>query len=316
MKILVVGGAGFIGSHVVDLYIDNGHEVHVVDDLSTGKKGNIHPRAKFHHLDIYNDQEALTHLIQSEKFEIINHHAAQKSVPASMENPIIDAQINIMGTLNLLESAVEHGVKKFIFASSGGTLAGDISKIPTSEVDTPVLVSPYAISKYTLEKYLDFYYQHHGLNYTVLRYANVYGPRQVPDGECGVVSIFLENFMQGKPSKIYTFPHMPSGATRDYIFVKEVARVNLLVLDDGDNQVFNIGTGVETSTESVYQILQDGLKCYVPCIKEPKRKGDLERVSLNCDQAFKQLGWRYQTSLQQGLMETIYSVLERKIECK
>lgn len=303
MKILVVGGAGFIGSHVVDLYINEGHDVVVVDDLSTGKLENINPKAHFYQLNICTDEIALKDLMLSENFDIINHHAAQKSVPASVEDPITDAQINIIGTLHLLRNSVECGVKKFIFASSGGVLAGN--RIPSVEKDAPLLLSPYAISKFVVEKYLEFYRNQYDLTYTVLRYANVYGPRQLPQGECGVVSIFLENLLKGKSSKIYTFPDMLEGATRDYVYVRDVAEANLLALNLGDNQIFNIGTGIEITTEYLYKNVQSLLGKDIPIVIESERSGDLKRVALDCSHAMNQLGWKPYVDLFQGLKETI-----------
>lgn len=305
MKILVVGGAGFVGSHVVDLYINEGHEVVVVDNLSTGKIENINPNARYYKFDICIDKGTIEELMLSENFDIVNHHAAQKSVPASVKDPITDAEINIMGTLHLLRCSVKSGIKKFIFISSGGVLVGD--RVPSIEMDNPQLSSPYAISKYVVERYLEFYRVHHDLTYTVLRYANVYGSRQLPHGECGVVAIFLRNLLQGKSSKIYTFPDMMGGATRDYVYVSDVARANLLALDRGDNQIFNIGTGIETSTESLYNTMQDLLNKDFPITFEAERSGDLKRVVLNCNLAMSQLGWKYQTDVIQGLIETIRS---------
>lgn len=308
MKILVVGGAGFIGSHVVDLYIKEGHEVVIIDDLSKGKKQNVNPKAKFVPLNICTDQLALRELFQTEKFEIVNHHAAQKSVPNSIKDPVTDADINIIGTLNLLQNAVKYCVKKFIFSSSGGALAGDIGKMPTTEEDEPRLMTPYAISKYSIENYLSFYHQRYGLTFTVLRYANVYGPRQHADGESGVVAIFLQNLMEDKKSTIYISKGMTQGATRDYIFVKDVALANRSVLNKGDNQIFNIGTGIETTTESIYRILETQLNKNIPIIRKLDNTGALNRVSLDCTRAKEILGWEYKTDLNTGLQKTIESI--------
>lgn len=244
MKILVTGGAGFIGSHVVDAYIEHGYEVVVIDNLSNGKVEHINKKSKFMNIDIIKDKRWLETIFQEEKFDLVNHHAAQKSVVSSMQNPTFDAHSNIIASLYLLENATRYGVKKFIFISSGGALSNDQNQIPSPEHIQPKFESPYAISKYTIEKYLEFYHTNFGLTYTILRYANVYGPRQTPDGESGVVPIFLRNLLAGKPSVIYTFPDMPRGATRDYVYITDVVEANMLALYKGDNQILNIGTGI------------------------------------------------------------------------
>ena len=265
MKILVTGGAGFIGSTVVDAYIAAGHDVVVVDNLDSGRMENVNPQAKFYLMDVRSPD--LKKVFELEKIDVINHHAAQKSVPHSVEDPILDAQINILGILNLLELAVEYGVKRVIFSSTGGALLGDAEVIPTPEESPVQTISPYAITKYTSEKSLEFYRLTHGLTYVVLRYANVYGPRQIAEGECGVTPIFLDNLLNDRPSKLYAYPDMPDGCTRDYVYVGDVARANVLALEKGDNLIFNIGTG-RRFPPARFRYLQQRRKYDVPLIPQ------------------------------------------------
>lgn len=304
MKIMVTGGAGFIGSAVVDAYIAEGHDVVVVDNLDSGRIENINPKAKFYLMDVRSKD--LRKVFELEKIDVINHHAAQKSVPHSVEDPILDAEINVLGILNLLELAVEFEVKRFIFSSTGGALLGDAEVIPTPE-DAPVqTISPYAITKLISEKYLEFYRITHGLTYVVLRYANVYGPRQIAEGECGVTPIFLDNLLNDRPSKLYAYADMPDGCTRDYVYVGDVARANVLALEKGDNLIFNIGTGKEVSTGQVYRYLQEATGKYdVPLIPAGERVGDLRRSALDITRAREVLGWEPQVDFPTGIKETV-----------
>ncbi len=304
MKIMVTGGAGFIGSAVVDAYIAEGHDVVVVDNLDSGRIENINPKAKFYLMDVRSKD--LRKVFELEKIDVINHHAAQKSVPHSLEDPILDAEINVLGILNLLELAVEFEVKRFIFSSTGGALLGDAEVIPTPE-DAPVqTISPYAITKLISEKYLEFYRITHGLTYVVLRYANVYGPRQIAEGECGVTPIFLDNLLNDRPSKLYAYADMPDGCTRDYVYVGDVARANVLALEKGDNLIFNIGTGKEVSTGQVYRYLQEATGKYdVPLIPAGERVGDLRRSALDITRAREVLGWEPQVDFPTGIKETV-----------
>ncbi|OGW52366.1 MAG: UDP-glucose 4-epimerase, partial [Nitrospirae bacterium RBG_13_43_8] len=234
MKILVTGGAGFIGSHVVDGYIAKGHEVIVVDNLVTGKRKNLNVAAKFYLMDIRSD--LLKVVFEIERPEIVNHHAAQPSVPASMKNPLFDEEVNIGGIINLLECSVKYSAKKVIFSSSGGAIYGEAETIPTSEVYQPRPLSPYAISKLASEHYLNCYRSHYGLDFTTLRYANVYGPRQVPHGEAGVVAIFMEKFLRGEIPTVYQYEEEPGGMMRDYCYVEDVARANLFAVERGSGE--------------------------------------------------------------------------------
>ena len=253
MKILVTGGAGFIGSNVVDGFIQAGHEVLVVDNLLTGKRSNVNPEARFHEMDIRSPD--MNELIERDRPDILCHHAAQISVPNSVSNPIEDAEINIIGLLNLLESAVKHKVKKVIFISSGGAIYGEASEFPTSESCLPKPFSPYAVSKYSSEHYLAYYKHEYGLHYTVLRYANIYGPRQIPRAEAGVVAIFMDNLIQGKSSVLNHFPDDDEGMVRDYCYVGDVVKANLDAIEKGSGDCFNIGTGVGTKTLILYNII-------------------------------------------------------------
>lgn len=301
MKILVTGGAGFIGSHVVDAYIADGHEVIVVD-LPTCKRENLNPKAKLYLTDIRSD--ALERIFEIERPDIVNHHAAQKSVPKSVKHPKLDADVNILGLLNLLENSVRYGVRKVIFISSGGALAGDGRLIPTPEDMEPIMMSPYAISKYVGEKYLQFYSLTYGMCYTSLRYANVYGPRQVPDGECGVIPIFMNNLSQSKTSTIYTNEDMPKGTTRDFVYVEDVARANVLAIEKGNYRILNIGSGVELHIEDLYVQIEEILDIHIPLNRTSVRVGDPRRSVLDCRRAQEVLGWTPLVGLREGLQRT------------
>ncbi|TCS94885.1 NAD-dependent epimerase/dehydratase family protein [Hazenella coriacea] len=304
MKIFVIGGAGFIGSHVVDTYIQAGHEVVVLDNFRSGNRQQIHHQAKVYEVDIYRDQEYLESIFENEQPDIVNNHAAQKSVPDSVKDPITDAQINIMGPLHLLELCVQNGVKKFIFSSSGGALASETENIPTTEEGEPQLISPYAISKFILEKYLRFYYLTYGLQYTVLRYANVYGPRQVGEGDCGAIPIFMDNLVNHRPSYLFAYSDMPKGTTRDYVYVEDVAKANLLALHKGNQAILNIGTGQEMYTEDLYELIQEVVMKRIPLIRETERIGDVKRSALDSIKAKNILGWESKTDLKEGLLKT------------
>lgn len=304
MKIFVVGGAGFIGSHIVDTYIQAGHEVIVIDNFRSGNHQQIHNQAKVYEVDISRDHEYLEAIFRDEQPDLVNNHAAQKSVPDSVKDPITDAQINIMGSLHLLELCVQYGVKKFIFSSSGGALASQSEPIPTTEEGESQLISPYAISKFILEKYLNFYYLTYGLQYTVLRYANVYGPRQVGEGDCGAIPIFMDNLVNDHPSLLFAYSDMPKGTTRDYVYVEDVAEANLLALHKGEQAILNIGTGQEVYTEELYELIQEVVGKRIPLIRDTERVGDVRRSALDYTKAEKILGWKPKTELKDGLIKT------------
>jgi len=303
MKILITGGAGFIGSHVADACLEAGHQVVVVDDLSSGNLANLNPAVKFYQLDIRDP--ALDEVFAAEKPDVVNHHAAQISVPRSITEPLLDAQINILGLVNVLENCVKHHIKKVIFISTGGAIYGEAEEYPTTEDYPPQPLSVYAINKFAGENYLRFYQHQYGLEYTVLRYANVFGPRQIAQGEAGVVSIFVEKLLQDSAPTIYAYPDDPEGMIRDYVYVKDVVRANLAVLDRGSNEVFNIGTCEETTTSQLYKTILWQLGKKIQPLKGPARKGDLRRSMLDNSKAFKELGWSPIYSLEDGIRETV-----------
>ena len=311
MKILVTGGAGFIGSNVVDGYIRAGHQVSVVDNLFTGKLSNLNPSAKFHQVDVRSGE--IGKIIEEDKPDVINHHAAQISVPASVEDPLLDADINIKGLLNLLEQAVTHRVKKVIFISSGGAIYGEATEYPTTEFYPPRPLSPYAIAKFCSEYYLAYYKHQYGLEYTVLRYANIYGPRQIPHGEAGVVAIFMNNLLAGQRSILNHFSEEPAGMVRDYCYVGDVVEANLAALSQGDGDFFNIGTGKGTKTLELFRTIYQAVKEIKPDLpleladpmRQQARPGDLKQSCLVVEKAKKILGWASVTPLAEGIRRTL-----------
>ena len=297
MRILVTGGAGFIGSHIADAYVAGGHRVTILDNLSTGKRGNINPRARFVKGNIRD--KGLARLFKRERFDVVNHHAAQMDVRRSVEDPVFDASVNVMGLLNLLDLSRQNGVKKFIFAASGGTYYGECTR-PAREEDPPQPLSPYGVTKLAGEHYIRAYGALHGLTFTVLRYGNVYGPRQDPHGEAGVVAIFCRRLLAGEPAFIYgTGKQM-----RDYVFVRDVARANVAALSKGEGESVNIGMGKAADVNRLFKILS---ACHGgPAIseKKPPRAGELFRSVLNVSKASRVLGWKAAVSLDKGLAET------------
>ncbi|HBG46740.1 MAG TPA: UDP-glucose 4-epimerase [Deltaproteobacteria bacterium] len=310
MKVLLTGGAGFIGSNVADAYIEAGHEVVILDNLFTGKRENINPKARFYLMDVRSPEVAK--VFEYERPDMVNHHAAQMSVPASVADPAFDADVNVRGLLNVLEAARKNGTRKVIFISSGGAVYGEAREFPTSESCYPEPASPYAITKYVSEKYLAFYKRQYGLDYTALRYANVYGPRQVPHGEAGVVAIFMERLLTGSPCTVNSFNDEPRGMTRDYCFVGDVARANLLALDKGSAQAYNIGTGVATHTLDLFNTIYLAIKSRAAISSELERPekgearpGDLRQSCLKAEKARAGLGWTPEVGLAQGISMTL-----------
>ncbi len=306
MKILVTGGAGFIGSHIVDKYISLNHEVVIVDDLTTGKKENINSDAKFYRIDLRNEKK-IAAILKRERPEIINHQAAQKSVAHSVTDPIHDAGINIVGFLNLMEAAKQTGVKKVIFSSTGGAIYGDAKEIPTPETYPPQPISPYAITKFATEQYLRFYQQTAGITPVILRYANVYGPRQDPFGEAGVVAIFSMLLSEGKPLTVFG----DGKQTRDYVYVEDVAEANVKALkynpEKYDDAIINIGTGVETTLNDIIALLEDASAKKAEVKNEPPRAGDLLRSAIAPEKSHKVLGWKPQVEISEGIKNTYQS---------
>jgi UDP-glucose 4-epimerase len=299
MKVLVTGGAGFIGSHLVDRLIQEGHQVAVVDNLSTGKKKNIHKDAKFYKMDILSDR--LERVFQKEKPEIVSHHAAQMDVRRSVADPTFDAQSNIIGLLNLLECAVKNGARRIVFASSGGAIYGEQQVFPAPEEHPTHPLSPYGVSKLASEHYLYYYQSVCGLEYTALRYANVYGPRQDPFGEAGVVAIFTQKLLKGEQPII----NGNGMQTRDYVFVEDVIEANMAVIHGQINDTFNVGTGKETSVNQLFRYLLDITAAKVKEIHGPEKKGEQVRSSLDYQKNHKTLDWEPRVSLQEGLLKTV-----------
>jgi UDP-glucose 4-epimerase len=298
MKILVTGGAGFIGSNIVDAYVEQGHEVTIVDDLSTGKKANVNREAKLVTMDVRDPN--ISTLFAESRFEVVNHLAAQIDVRKSVQDPFYDASVNILGTLRLLECCRSYGVRKFIFSSSGGTIYGECGAAPAREEDASRPESPYGFSKATGERYIRFYGDIYHLPYTILRYANVYGPRQDPHGEAGVVAIFAGKLRAKEQVTIYG----SGDQERDYVYVSDIVQANIAALTKGENDIFNIGTGVPTSVNRLWEIMAALEEKAPAAVHAPARTGELARSVLNADRAKKLLGWKPGHTLEKGLAET------------
>lgn len=299
MKILVTGGAGFIGSHVADAYINQGHQVVIIDNLSTGIKANLNPQAKFYQADIRSPQAA--QVILNERPELINHHAAQIRVDVATNDPILDAQINILGFLNLIQAAKKvNSVKKIIFSSTGGAMYGH-KQTPFVETMIPQPLSPYGISKRAGELYLYFYREQYGLDYTALRYANVFGPRQNPHGEAGVVAIFCEKLLTGQQPII----NGDGKQTRDYVYVTDVVTANLLATEKNVTGEYNIGTGIETDVNQIYDLVRQEFNSDKPTIHGPARPGEQQTSSLDCSLVQTKLGWQPTVLLKDGIHLTV-----------
>lgn len=303
MKILITGAAGFIASHLADACIEAGHEVVILDNLRTGYKRNLNPKAKFYNIDICDP--AVEEIFAKEKPDIVDHHAAQISVPLSIEDPLTDAEINVKGLINILQAASKHRARKVVYISSGGAMYGEADEYPTTETYNPRPLSVYAINKMVGEDYLYFYNQQYGLDYTVLRYANVYGPRQVSHGEAGVVSIFVEKLLASETPTLNAFPGEPEGMIRDYVFVKDVIKANLIAFGKGSGQAFNIGTCIPTTTRALYDEIARQLGNETQPLMAAARKGDLKRSLLNIDKARQDMGWQPQHNLEEGIAEVI-----------
>jgi UDP-glucose 4-epimerase len=299
MKILVTGGAGFIGSHIVDALVGEGHEVVVVDDLSSGRRENVNAAAAFVRADIRSAE--VQELCLRERFQTVIHHAAQMDVRRSVEDPLFDASVNISGSINLLESSAKSGVKQFLFASTGGAIYGEQDSFPADERHPTRPLSPYGISKLAVEKYLDYYRIVRGLQSVSLRYANVYGPRQNPHGEAGVVAIFASRMLAGEQPVI----NGDGLQTRDYTFVGDVVRANLLALRHPSSGVFNVGTGRETDVNALFRSLlaMTGSTCREQ--HGPAKAGEQLRSVIDAGLLEKTFGWRPSTALEDGLRQTV-----------
>ena len=296
---LVTGGAGFIGSHMVDRLLTEGYRVIIVDDLSSGKLKNVNHHATFHHLSI--TQPALLEVFSREKPDLVFHMAAQSSVSRSTREPILDSEINVLGTLRLLDAARRTGVDKIIYSCTGGALYGDPISVPCSD-DAPVApISPYGMSKYIAEQYLEFYRRQYLLNYTSLRYGNVYGPRQDPDGEAGVVAIFIAAMLKGSRPVIFG----DGGQERDFIAVDDVVEANIAAIDRSSGKAMNIATGELTSINRIFELLKEITGFRWDPSHAPARAGDVYRISLDCSLAAEELGWTPRTTLFDGLTRTV-----------
>lgn len=299
MKILVTGGAGFIGSNVVDGFIREGHQATVVDNLSSGFEANVNKKAQFIKVDIRS--VVMDTVFEKMQPDVLCHHAAQIDLRKSVVDPIYDADVNIIGSLNLLNACVKYKVKKVIFASTGGAIYGEQNHFPTDENHPVHPVSPYGVAKFTIEKYLYFYKRIHGIDFVVLRYSNVYGPRQNPLGEAGVISIFTEKLLTDREPII----NGPGTQSRDFVFVDDVVEANLLALDYPHSDIFNIGTGMETDINSIFRLLKEKTGSKRKEIHGPEIPGELERSVLDCRKAQKLLGWKPKHDLDQGITKTV-----------
>ena len=301
MKVLITGGAGFIGSHVADGYLAKGLEVVIVDDLSRGARDNVPAGARFQRVDL-RKRAALEKIFAQEKPDVINHHAAQIDVRKAVREPLFDAECNILSSIHLLELAVQHKVKRFIYASTGGAIYGEPETLPADE-QTPVLpITPYGISKHTVEHYLFLYQKLYGLPYVVLRYGNVYGPRQSPKGEAGVVAIFCQQMLQKVTPTIYG----DGKKTRDYIEVHDVVRANIKALTHGAGGIFNIASGMATTDYEVFRTVRDALGVSgIEPTYAPKRPGEVDHIVLDVSRARSGLAWRPQVGFRQGIRKTV-----------
>jgi UDP-glucose 4-epimerase len=298
LNILITGAAGFIGSHIADAYIAEGHHVVIVDNLSGGVRENINPKATFYQLDIRD--EKIEEMFQKEHIDVVNHLAAQMDVRRSVADPQFDASVNVLGVLNVLENARKYGVKKIIFSSTVGAIYGEQDYFPADEEHPLRPLSPYGITKLTTEKYLFFYKAVYGIDHVILRYANVYGPRQNPHGEAGVVAIFCNKLLKGEQPTI----NGDGKQTRDYVFVGDVVLANVLALKHNGTNIFNVGTGIETDVNMLFCALRDHLNPSCPEQHAPAKAGEQMRSVISAEKIQRALGWKPTVLLQDGLKQT------------
>jgi UDP-glucose 4-epimerase len=306
MRIIVTGGAGFIGSHLVDAYLDAGHDVLVIDSLwehGGGRRVNVRSGVSLVHMDIRD--ESIGRVFADFKPDVVSHHAAQHSVAISARDPIYDAQVNVVGLLNVLENAARSGARKIIFASSGATF-GTPERLPITDETPQRPTSPYGITKMVGEHYLRFYQDSKGLDFTALRYGNVYGPRQDPNGEAGVIAIFAAHFLAREGVRI----DWDGEQTRDYVYVADVARANLAALEHGSNSCYVIGTGARTSVNQIYDALVEVSGFRAPIERAPQRVGDARDAQFDSARARAELGWSPSTQLADGIRAT-YEYFEK-----
>ncbi|MDR3257035.1 MAG: NAD-dependent epimerase/dehydratase family protein [Endomicrobium sp.] len=300
MKVLITGGAGFIGSNIADVLIKKGHVVVVLDNLSSGKKENINKQAGFYKIDVF-DKKAVKDVFNKEKPQIVIHNAAQIDVRKSVADPFFDAEVNILGSINVLNSCVENRVKKIIFASSGGTIYGECNNSAPNEESKINPMSPYGIAKNSVENYIKFYSAVHGLSYIILRYGNVYGPRQDPHGEAGVIAIFAAKMLKNEEIMVFG----DGKQMRDYVYVADVVNANLKALIKGKNQIINIGTSKALSINELVRVMSKISGYSKKAIYKPKRDGELFKSFVNISKAKKLLSWEPKFNIESGIKETI-----------
>jgi UDP-glucose 4-epimerase len=306
MRILVTGGAGFIGSQLADALIADGHQVVVVDNLATGVRENLNPQARFYEVDI-RDAAAVQDLFERERPEVLCHQAAQLDVRRSVADPAYDADVNVVGTLRLLQAGIEHGLKRVLFASSGGAIYGDADVIPTPETYPAAPISPYGVAKLSVEHYLYCFYVVHGLPYVALRYANVYGPRQNPHGEAGVIAIFAERLLRGQRATIYG----DGRNTRDYVYVGDVVEANRRALATERVGAYNVGTGVETDVNTIFHKINALTEAHAEERHGEPKAGEQRRSCLDYGLIDREFGWRPQVALDDGLVRTIEFFIDK-----
>lgn len=306
MNMLVTGGAGFIGSHIVDQFVGEGHRVSVIDDLSTGKRKQVHRKAVFYKLNVCDPR--IEKVFLKERPVAIVHMAAQMNVRKSAEDPVFDAEVNIIGTIQLLKLAVRYGARKILFASSGGTVYGEQEVFPASEAHPTRPLSPYGISKLTCEYYLEYYRRVAGLKYVALRLANIYGPRQNADGEAGVIAIFTKNMLRGEQPRINGHGFQ----TRDYVYVGDVVEAVRAVFVQPVEGIFNVGTGIETTVNEIFAKLKELTNSPCQAIHGPAKKGEQLRSVLDASKLEKETAWAHAVSLSEGLDETVKFFQQQK----
>jgi UDP-glucose 4-epimerase len=299
MRILVTGGAGFIASHITDAFIAAGHQVSVIDDLSSGRRENLNPQARFHHLDIQSAETG--EVLRREQPDVLCHHAAQMDVRKSVADPVFDARVNLCGLLNLLEHGRQHGLKRVLFASTGGAIYGEQDVFPAPETHKTEPLSPYGVAKLASERYLYFYWQTYGITYAALRYANVYGPRQNPHGEAGVVAIFTEKMLRGESPII----NGDGRQSRDYIYIGDLVRANLAALQSDYVGPLNLGTGIETDVNALFRMLARACGSAAAERHGPAKVGEQRRSVIDSSLAQRVLGWRPEVPLEHGLEHTV-----------